>query len=52
MGLSVEVVNEWIRSVTCTKQLDKIAQRIEAQRDAIAKRVAAKAAKRAKAAKP
>lgn len=52
MGLSFEVVNEWIRSVTCAKQLDKITQRIEAQRDAIAKRVAAKAAKRAKAARP
>lgn len=49
MGLSVEVVNEFIRSLTCSKQLDAIADRIQSQREVIAQREAAKAAKRAKA---
>ena len=52
MGMSVEVVTDWIRTLSCTKQLDKIAKQVESHREAIAKRVAAKAAKKFGAAKP
>lgn len=46
MGLSVEVVSEWVKSCNAPKELDKLSAAIERQRSAIAAKVAAKSAKK------
>lgn len=46
MGLSLEVVGEWIRQCTEQKQLDKLDVLVERQRKVLQDKAAAKAAKR------
>ncbi len=50
MGLSLEVVEAWVKGVTEPKQLDKLVALVERQRVVIADKVTAKAAKRKAAA--
>lgn len=50
VGMSLEVVEAWVKGVTEPKQLDKLVAAVERQRVVIADKAAAKAAKRKAAA--
>jgi hypothetical protein len=47
VGLSLEVVESWVKGVTEPKQLDKLVALVERQRVVIANRAAAKAKRKA-----
>lgn len=47
MGLSVEVIGDWIRTCTEPKQLDKLVTLVERQRVVIADKAKAKAKRKA-----
>lgn len=49
MGVSLEVVGEWIRSCREAKQLDKIVSLVERQRVALEAKAASKAKRKAPA---
>jgi hypothetical protein len=48
MGVSLEVVGEWIKRITEQKQLDKVDVMVGRQRKALQDKADAKAAKRGK----